>query len=416
MLDRVILHCDLNNFYASVETLLNPELKGKPIAVCGDPSKRHGIVLAKSDVAKRAGVRTGEAIWEAKQKCPDLIIVPPTFGAYTKYSQMVREIYTEYSSEVESFGLDECWIDVTGCSKLFGSGPEIAEKIRREVKEKTGGLTVSIGVSFTKIFAKLGSDLKKPDAITVVSPENYRSVAWTLDASEMIYVGRSTREKLSKLNINTIGDIANADKDLLIKTLGKSGERLYLNARGEDNDPVKAYTDKHIPESVGNGTTTSTDVTNMGEASAVIYALCEMIAFRMRSYGVVADSIGVNLRDAQLKRSSKQGRLPYLTDSADVLAKTAIELTKSLYDHRKQPHLRTITVCAFKLSRSGDYVQQSFFEVDTQKDDALGKAVDKLRAKYGFNVLKRAVNVGTLFDCDMREEDDYMPFDESNGH
>lgn len=414
MFDRVILHCDLNNFYASVETLLNPELKGKPIAVCGDPAKRHGIVLAKSDIAKKAGVKTGEAIWEAKQKCPDLIVVPPTYGEYVKYSKAVRAIYTEFTSEVESFGLDECWLDVTGCQKLFGTGEEIAEKIRQEVKRRTGGLTVSIGVSFTKVFAKLGSDLKKPDAITVISPESYKTIAWNLDASEMIYVGRSTRAKLAKLNINTIGDIARADKDLLVRTFGKAGEKLYINACGTDEEPVKCYTDKHVPESIGNGTTTSVDVTDIGEASAVIFALCEMIAFRMRTYDCVAEGIGVYIRDVELRHVSKQCKLPYPTNSADALAKTAIALTKSIYDFRKLPHVRTITVSTFKLSQGGEGIQSSMFEVDTQKEEAFGKTLDKLRSKYGYNVLKRAVNVGSLFNCDTREADDeFLPFDKN---
>lgn len=408
------MHCDLNNFYASVEALLNPELKGKAIAVCGDPTRRHGIVLAKSELAKKAGVRTGEAIWEAKQKCPELIIVPPTFAEYVKYSRMVREIYTEFSAEVESFGLDECWVDVTGCVKLFGTGPEIAEKIRTEVKRRTGGLTVSIGVSFTKVFAKLGSDLKKPDAITVISPENYRTIAWNLDASDMIYVGRSTRAKLAKLNINTIGDIARADKNLIVKTFGKVGEKLYENACGTDEEPVKSYTEKHVPESVGNGTTTAVDITDANEASAVIYALCEMIAFRLRTYDAVAEGVGVYLRDVELKHASKQCKLPYPTNSADIIAKSAIDLTKSLYDFKKLPHLRTITVNVFKLSPSNEAMQSSMFEVDTKKDDALGKAIDNLRSKYGYNVLKRAVNLGSLFNCDSKEADDeFLPFDKN---
>lgn len=210
MRDRVILHCDLNNFYASVETVLHPELKGKPIAVCGDPEKRHGIVLAKSELAKKAGVKTAEAIWQAKRKCPDLIVVSPTYSEYVKYSKQVKEIYLSYTSEVESFGLDECWLDVTGSGKLFGTGPEIAESIRSRVKSETG-LTVSIGVSFNKIFAKLGSDLKKPDAITVIDRNNYKNIVWKLNVGEMLYIGRATLERLRTLGIKTIGDLANAD-------------------------------------------------------------------------------------------------------------------------------------------------------------------------------------------------------------
>ena len=194
MRERVILHCDLNNFYASVECVLHPELKGLPIAVCGDPEKRHGIVLAKNNLAKAAGVKTAEAIWQAKRKCPELVVVPPTYSEYVKYSKLVKNIYLSYTSEVESFGLDECWLDVTGSGKLFGTGTEIAESIRKRVKEETGGLTVSIGVSFNKIFAKLGSDLKKPDAITEINRLNYKEVVWRLNVGEMLYIGGATAE------------------------------------------------------------------------------------------------------------------------------------------------------------------------------------------------------------------------------
>ena len=214
-MDRIILHCDLNNFYASVETILHPEYKGKPIAVCGDPKKRHGIVLAKSQPAKIMGVKTGDTVWQAQQKCPDITIVAPTFPEYVRYSEEVFNIYTSYTDRVEHFGLDECWLDVTESVKLFGDGKTIADTVRRRVYEETG-LTISVGVSFTKSFAKLGSDLKKPDATTVISRENYKNVVWPLNAGEMINVGRSTLKRLNKLNIFTLGDLAHAAQHLPI--------------------------------------------------------------------------------------------------------------------------------------------------------------------------------------------------------
>ena len=412
MFEKVILHCDLNNFYASVECILHPELKGKAVAVCGDPEKRHGIVLAKSEIAKAAGVKTGEAIWQAKQKCPDLTVVPPTYGEYVKYSKKVREIYTRYTSEVESFGLDECWLDVTGSRRLFGSGEDIAESIRRTVKEETGGLTVSIGVSFTKVFAKLGSDLKKPDAISVISPENYKEVAWGLDVGEMLFIGRATRAKLRILNINTIGDLARADDGMIVRVFGKNGMKMLENARGTGDDPVKCYVDKHIPESIGNGTTTSEDITNAKDAERVIYALSEMIAFRLRNSGLKGESVGISLRDASLAHVSKQGKLPLLTDSSTVIARSAIKLMNTVYDFSSMRPLRTITVCVFKLSGSGDYAQYSFFEPDDRRDAELDRRIDKLRSKFGYNVVKRALNVNTVFSCDSREADDeFLPFD-----
>ncbi len=414
MSHKVILHCDMNNFYASVEILNNPALKGKAVAVCGDPDKRHGIVLAKSNIAKQAGVKTGETIWSAKQKCPDLVIVPPTFKEYVKYSKIVYNIYTEFTSEVESFGLDECWLDVTGCSSLFGNGMEIAEKIRSRIKEVTGGLTVSIGVSFTKVFAKLGSDLKKPDAITEISPENYKKIAWNLDASEMLYVGRSTKEKLNKLNIKTIGDIARASKDLLIKNFGKNGEKLWLSARGEDDDPVKSYTAKHVPDSVGNGTTTPEDVCNLWDASSVIYSLSEMVAIRLRQYNMIAEGVGIYLRDKNLHHVSKQKHIMPATGSANQIASHAIDLLKQLYDFSSMPPLRTITISAFHLSDNGDTAQLTIFDDNTHRDNKLDKTIDKLRSKYGYNVLKRGITIDTIFTCDSKEADDeFLPFDKN---
>ena len=412
MSSRTILHVDLNNFYASVEQVLNPDLKGKPIAVCGDPTKRHGIVLAKSTIAKKAGVQTAEPIWQAKRKCPDLVVVPPHYAEYVKYSRIVREIYVKYTSQVESFGLDECWLDVTGSKKLFGDGLEIAEKIRNEVKEVTGGLTVSIGVSFTKVFAKLGSDLKKPDAVSVISEDNYKKVAWQLPVGEMLYVGRATVNKLKKLNVHTIGDLAKENKEYLIKEFGKSGEKMHDSANGIEDDPVKCYNEKKIPESIGNGTTTSEDIKKNEDAIAVIYSLCEMIAFRLRTTEMVGEGVSVSVRDTSLTHHTKQGILVSPTDSADVIAKKAISLLNSFYDFKVNLPIRTITVNVFKLSHAGDYVQFSFLNDDTQKSDKLNKSIDKLREKFGYGVLQRALNVHSVFVCDSKEiDEDFVPFD-----
>lgn len=412
MQDRIILHIDLNNFYATVEQVLNPNLIGKPIAVCGDPDKRHGIVLAKSTLAKKYGVQTAEPIWQAKQKCKDLVVVQPHYSEYVKYSKMVREIYVKYTSQVESFGLDECWLDVTGSTKLFGSGYEIADKIRNEVKEKTGGLTVSIGVSFNKVFAKLGSDLKKPDAISVISRENYKEVAWALNASEMLYIGKSTYAKLKSLNIRTIGDVARADKKILINHFGKSGETMYLCANGLDNDPVKCYIDERIPESIGHGTTPPQDVANLQNAESIIFALSEMIGFRLRGYGAICEGVSITFRDVKLKTHSKQGLLSVPTCSSEEIAKKAVELLKESYNFNNDIPLRTITVNVFKLSMEGDSFQGIFWENDSHKKENLDKTIDKLRQKFGYGVLQRALNVETVFTADSKEiDDDFLPFD-----
>ncbi len=411
MSERIILHVDLNNFFASVEQVLNPDLKGKPIAVCGNPDQRHGIVLAKSTLAKQAGVVTAEPIWQALRKCPELIVVSPHYAEYVKYSKLVREIYVKYTSEVESFGLDECWLDVTGSTKLFGDGYEIADKIRKEVKEVTNGLTVSIGVSFTKIFAKLGSDLKKPDAISIINKENYKQVAWPLNVSEMLYVGKATEKKLSQLNVHTIGDLATTNLDVLVRNFGKLGTVLYNSANGLNDEPVKCYTDVHVPESVGNGTTTPKDVTNRNEAKAVIFALSEMIGFRLRGYDLIAEGVSINLRDNQLKTVSKQCRLNCATNSSEIIANQAMQLLDSFYDFKTRLPLRTITVNVFNLSKSGDYVQSSFLDTVSNKNANLDKTIDKLREKFGYSVVQRAINIGTIFTCDSKEaDDDFVSF------
>ncbi|MEG2454505.1 MAG: DNA polymerase IV, partial [Clostridia bacterium] len=286
-MDRVILHCDMNNFYASVECVLNPELQGKPVAVCGDPKKRHGIVLAKSQSAKKFGVKTGDAVWQAIKKCPNLIVVAPHHEEYVRYSEIVFKIYTTITDRVESFGIDECWLDVTESIKMFGSGEKIADMLRERVKKETG-LTISVGVSFTKIFAKLGSDYKKPDATTVITRENYKQLVWPLPILELLMIGKSSAERLKKLNINTIGDLAKTDRTLLNRHFGIVADKMIDNASGIEREEVKLYYDNHIPKSVGHGTTTSKDITNVDSAKVVIYALSEMVATRLRKYGLLA--------------------------------------------------------------------------------------------------------------------------------
>ena len=215
---RVILHSDMNSFYASVEMMLDPSLKGKAVAVCGATEDRHGIVLAKSELAKKAGVKTGMVNWEAKQRCPGLILVPPQYDQYLKYSKLAHQIYYRYTDLVEPFGMDECWLDLTG-SGAYGTGMEIAQKIRTACREELG-LTVSIGVSFNKIFAKLGSDLKKPDAVTQITKEDFREKVWPLAAAELIYVGRATEAKLARYGVHTIGELAAIPPEILQKWFG----------------------------------------------------------------------------------------------------------------------------------------------------------------------------------------------------
>ena len=280
--DRTILHIDCNAFYASVECLRHPELKGLPVAVGGDAEKRHGIILAKNQPAKKCGVKTGEALWQARQKCPDLVILPPDYARYIRFSRLCREIYEDYSPQVESFGLDECWVDVSNTPKLDRLGPQkLAHEIRLRVKEQVG-ITVSVGVSYNKIFAKLGSDYQKPDAVTVFDRENMREKVWPLAASELLYVGRATERKLDTFGIHTIGELATTPVDYLQRWFGKWGLLLHCFANGMDSSPVAKVGEESIIKSIGNSTTTPRDLTCEADASVVYWMLCESVAARLR--------------------------------------------------------------------------------------------------------------------------------------
>lgn len=408
-MDRVILHCDLNNFYASVEQKLHPEFKGVPLAVCGDPKERHGIVLAKNYEAKAYGVATGDPIWRAKQKCPNLVTCQPHFEEYVKISKAVHKIYLEYTDLVESFGIDECWLDVTASQKLFGDGETIANTIRERVKNELG-LTISVGVSFTKILAKLGSDLKKPDATTVLPKETFMDIIGDLSPSEMIMIGRKTSEKLTKLNIHTIRSLANANPEILRYHFGIVGEHMINAAKGVDNDPVSPYTKITIPKSVSNGTTTARDVESLTEAKAVIYALSEQVAIKLRSYNLAANGVSMSIRDENLEWQTKQGTLDYPTSNASEIAEKAIEILNSM--HKFPKPLRTITVGTFKLENK-DNIQLSMFADMTEKEEKLENSIDKIRDKYGYNAVKRGIVMQKDLIGNLHEEDDFRPFHSS---
>ena len=259
MRERVIMHIDMNTFYASVAQHLDPKIRNKPVAVAGDPERRNGIILAKSREAKACGVKTAEAIWQARQKCPNLILLPPHHGLYAQYSRRINTIYGQYTDLVEPYGCDEAWLDVTGSTALKGDEKKIADEIRSRVKKELG-ITVSIGISWNKIFAKLGSDYKKPDAITQFHKENYQSIVWNLPAANLLYVGRSTRTMLNRYGIKTIGKIATSDPDFLERLFGKMGLVLYSFANGWDDSPVEPEGYAAPIKSIGNSTTTPRDL------------------------------------------------------------------------------------------------------------------------------------------------------------
>ncbi len=407
MKERHILHCDLNNFYASVECLLRPEWKEVPLAVSGNPEKRHGVVLAKNETAKKAGVKTGDTIWEAKEKCPDIILVPPHFELYSKFSQQVFDIYSQYTCYVEPFGPDECWLDVTGSTHLFGEPQQMANEIRERVKRETG-LTISVGVSFNKVFAKLGSDLKKPDAVSVISRENFREVVWKLPASELLSVGRKTAQKLEKLNIHTIGQLAQTNEKLLKDHFGLVGEKMRNYARGEDDEPVREYVKSRKIESVGHGMTATRDLKTYDDLHTMITYLADLVATRLRKYKLKGYGVAIDLRSYELEHKSKQCKLAHATQTGAEIVDAAMKMAKQIW--MQAPPLRTIMVSVFDLVKNDHAEQISLFDSTDRKKEALEKVMDKIRGKYGKDKITIASLMESDFIYDKTDSEDFLPF------
>ena len=379
---RTILHVDLNNFYASVECLYNPALRDTPMAVAGDPANRHGIILAKNMPAKKLGVKTGEAIWQAREKVPDLICVPPHYDKYLRFSRAARKIYYRYTNQVEAFGIDECWLDVTGS--------EIAEKIRQTMKDELG-LTVSIGVSWNKIFAKFGSDYKKPDAVTYINPENYKDIVWPLPVAELLYVGRATADKLNRRAIFTIGDLAKRDPALLKLTLGKWGLILFDFARGLDTAPVRVIDERSAIKSIGNGVTTPRDITNADDAKLVFICLSESVAARLRENGLKCTGVEITLRDSTLYTVTRQMKLPCPTCYSEDIINAAMRLLYRNYDFYSNKHLRSLGVRGINLVTADAGIQLDLFRDDKlEQKEKLAKVIDHLRCRFGHDAILRA--------------------------
>ena len=386
---RTILHIDMNNFYASVECLYRPEIRHLPVAVAGDPLNRHGIILAKNMPAKNLGVKTGEAIWEARLKAPDLVTVPPDFRKYLKFSRLARQILYDYTDQIEPFGIDENWIDVTGSKLLCGDGSEIAHSIRSRIKEELG-LTVSIGVSFNKIFAKLGSDMKKPDAVTVIPHDKFKDIVWQLPVSELLYVGRSTQRKLNARGVLTIGDLANYPVEYLVSTLGKWGEILSLFANGKDTAPVRKHNEASAVKSIGNGTTCPRDLINNQDAKLVFTVLSESVAARLRDYGLKCTGIQIYLRDNKLCSITRQKKIKKPTYLSTDILDTAMELLITSYNW--QNPLRSVGVRAIDLVTENNYMELSLFEDNDEviEQENLAHTIDALRKRFGHDSILRA--------------------------
>ena len=404
-MDRIILHCDLNCFYASVELLSHPDLRNVPVAVCGDPTSRHGIILAKNEPAKQFGVKTAETIWQAKKKCPNLVLLPPHHDLYREYSKKVNAIYDEYTDLVEPFGIDESWLDITHTLHLFGGDAKaLADSLRERMKRELG-LTLSIGISFNKVFAKLGSDYKKPDATTLISRENWKEIVWPLPVGDLLYVGGAARKLLKQYGVETIGQLAVCKQDMLETLMGKMGVQLYEYANGLDCDPVRSRFDAEPVKSVGNGTTFPQNLTTREQVMAGIAMLSDSVASRLRHLGLYAGGLQVTLRDPAFKDRSRQRQLSAPTHLIRDITDTAMELVYELW--KPPAPIRALTVTAINLLQEGEaYEQVDLFTTAAapkkEKQEKLEDAMDIIRQKYG----KRAIVFGAV---KTEKEEDPLP-------
>lgn len=385
-MERVILHCDLNSFFASVELLEHPELREKPVAVCGDPSTRHGIILAKNEAAKRFQVKTAETIWQARKKCPDLILLPSHHDKYRVFSKKVNAIYQRYTDLVEPFGIDESWLDVTGTLHLFHqNGRELADELRQVIRSELG-LTISVGVSFNKVFAKLGSDYQKPDATTVIAPTNWKNIVWPLPVTELLFVGRAAGRVLNRYGIFTIGQLAAADQAVLVELLGKQGMQLHEYAWGLEASPVRPAGQRPPPKSVGNGMTFRHNLTGWEEMRSALDLLCDSVATRLRQSQMKCASVQITIRDPEFHTINRQAPLPLPTNLARELAAEAIALLRKNWIPGKP--IRMLTVTASRLVPEWDAVEQiDLFQPDSharrRKLEQLERTMDSIRSKYG---------------------------------
>ncbi|MEI3122871.1 MAG: DNA polymerase IV [Oscillospiraceae bacterium] len=385
-MERVILHCDQNCFFASVELLSHPDLRDVPMAVCGDPASRHGIILAKNEPAKRFGIQTAETVWQARRKCPSLVLLPPHHKLYREYSVRVNELYGQYTDLVEPFGIDESWLDITGSMHLFGGDPvAIADELRRRVREELG-LSISVGVSFNKIFAKLGSDYKKPDATTLISPENWQEIVWPLPVGAMLFVGRSAQRTLAQYGVETIGQLAACRPEMLEKLLGKLGRQMHEYANGLDRSPVRPQAEREPVKSVGNGTTFPHDLTRWEEVRAGLAALSDSVAMRLRRQGLYCSGVQVTIKDSSFCSISRQKRLESPTRLMKDIQRAAMELTRSAW--RAPTPIRMLTVTALHITESAESFEQLDLlgagrAVSDARQEKLESAVRAIRDKFG---------------------------------
>lgn len=405
---RCILHSDMNGFYASVECLYNPKIRDKPVVVAGDVEARHGIVLAKNEIAKKYGIKTGNPLWQAKQLCPEVVFVPPNFERYLKFSKLAREIYYDYTDRVEPFGLDEAWLDVTESMHLFGSGGMIADEIRERIRVELG-VTVSVGVSFNKIFAKLGSDMKKPDATTIITRENFRTKVWTLPVGDLLYVGKATRKKLNSYGIFTIGDLANSDKSILGRNLGKIGAMLWNFANGLEFSPVSVADSQVDVKSIGNSTTTPRDLICDNDAKITLKILAESVSTRLREQDFVCRTVQLGIRSCELVWIERQAKLSEPCRTAEAIFQIAYELFSQNHDFNKDLPIRSLSIKACDLEKTR--FEQLTFPVEVQdniEDENLESVVDTLRERFGHFSVSKGIMLTDVELSDLDPKSDHV--------
>ena len=390
--DRIILHADCNSYFASVESIDHPEYKLVPMAVCGDPESRHGIILAKNELAKAYHIQTAETIYSAKKKCPDLLLVPAHHEKYAVICERINTIYESYTDLVERFSIDESFLDVTGSRHLFGSGHEIADQLRQRIREEIG-VTISVGVSFNKTFAKMGSDYKKPDATTVISRENYRDILWPLPIEELLFVGRSGAAAMRDHGILTIGDLAQADPKSLSFFLGKTGLQLRKSACGEDLSPVMPTGYEELPKSISHNVTFDHDLIDPTEVMAGLTLISDQVATRLRRKKLYASVVQIQVKDINLKVINRQKSLEEYTCNTRLIRDTAMELLQENWPAGKP--IRMLSVGVTGLSMDGAQQLNMFSDtVKMEKARKLDDAVDNIRSKFGKEAVRFGRNLG----------------------
>lgn len=398
-MDRVILHCDCNSYFASVESIGRPELKSVPMAVCGDPDSRHGIILAKNELAKKYGVATAEPIWQAKRKCPNLTLVRASHGKYHEYYVKINRLYAEYTDQVEAFSIDESWLDVTGSARLFGDGKTIADELRRRVREQFD-LTISVGVSFNKVFAKLGSDYKKPDATTCVTRENFRELLFPLPVSDMLFVGPTAAQALRRAMIFTIGDLANTPPERLTALLGRSGETLHAYANGLDNSPVRHAGESDPARSISNAVTFRRDLCGEEDMKTGLLMLAESVGARLRSARQKAGTVQIQIKSPELRVISRQETLKTPTSLTREIYQCALGIIRRSWILTQPVRMLSLGVTNFVPEDAP--VQLSLFDEESSaraRQEKLQSAIDSIRGRYGRDSIASA----RLID---RHEDD----------